>query len=134
MEQFEITLIELNRHLAYEDKNSAINCYNKLNNTYNKILDSNIYHDQKNYMYHLLVNSHKKIVSQHQQIIGNSDVIFLTLFIFLSSLILLTGPEITAMFIMKQKPNIVKNIYIFSTFLFILIPTGIIYIKNSIKK
>ena len=41
MEQFEITLIELNRHLAYEDKNSAINCYNKLNNTYNKILDSN---------------------------------------------------------------------------------------------
>ena len=132
--QLKITLIELNRYLAYKDKDSAITCYNKLHRIYKEILNSDIYHNQKQEAYNILINSHKKITSPPQNMIKNSEMVFLTLFIFLSSLILLTGPEITAMLIAQQKSNIVKNIYIFSTFLLILLPTAIVFIKNAIKK
>ena len=134
IKQFEISLIELNRYLAYKEKDSAINCYNKIHQIYNEILDSDLYFNQKQEAYNLLINYHKKITSPPQTMMKNSDIVFLTLVIFLSSILLLTGPEITAMLISQQKPNIVKNIYIFSTFLLILLPTAIILLKNAIKK
>jgi len=134
IKQFEIALIELNRHLAYEDKNSAINCYNKLHNIYKEILDSDISHNQKDNAYNSLIDFYEKIASSPQNIIENSDILFLTLFALFSSIILFTGPEITVMLIAKQKADLVKNIYISSTFLFILIPTLIIFIRNKIKK
>ncbi|MBW2985472.1 hypothetical protein KY313_02340 [Candidatus Woesearchaeota archaeon] len=134
IKQFEIVLIELNRYLAYNEKDSAINCYNKLHGIYNNILSSDIQHDQKHRAYNRLMDSHKKITSPPQQIISIPEAAFLTLFVLLSAIVILMGPEITGMLIAKQKINLVKNIYMISTFLFILFPITIVLIKNALKK
>ena len=134
IKQFEIVLIELNRYLAYNEKDYAINCYNKLHGIYNEILQSDTQHNQKNEAYNLLMESHKKITYQPPQIISIPEAAFLTLFILLSAIILLTSPELTGMLIAKQKASLVKNIYIISTFLFILLPITMVLIKNALKK
>ena len=134
IKQFEIVSIELNRYLSYDDKDSAIKCYNKLHGIYEDILHSEVQHNQKYRAYDILTESHKRITLPPQQIMNISEILFLTIFIFLSSIILLTGPEMTAMLIAKQKANLVKDIFMISTVILILLPTAIVIIKNTIKK
>ena len=131
--QFEIIFIELNRYLAYGERNYAIKCYNKLHEVYNHILDSDMQHDEKHRLYTKLIESHQNINFSPKPIIGSSEVAFMSICIFISSILLFTSPELTSMFIAQQKPNIVKNIYIFSTLILILLPITIIYLKNTIK-
>ena len=134
IKQFKIISMELNRYISYGDKDSAINCYNKLNGIYNDILHSNIQHDNKHKAYNILKESHKRITLRPQEIMKTTDIIFLTIFIFLSSMILLTGPELTAMLIAKQKANLVKDIFIISTFILILLPIFVVLLKKILKK
>jgi hypothetical protein len=134
IKQFKIVLIELNRYLAYNEKDYAITCYNKLHGIYNEILQSDVKHNQKNETYNLLMASHKKITYQPPQIMGIPEIAFLTLFTLLSAITLLTSPELTGMLIAKQKINLIKNVYIISTFLFILIPITMVLLKNALKK
>lgn len=132
--QFEIASIELNRYLSYGEKDSAIKCYKKLNEIYTCILDSDMQHDEKHKLYNKLIDSHKNINFSPKPIISSPDVVFMSIFIFISSILLFTSPEITSMFIIQQKSNIAKNIYTFSTLFFILLPITIVFLKNTIKR
>ena len=132
--QFNIAFIELNRYLAYKEKDSAIKCYNKLHEIYNNILDSEMKHDEKSVLYHKLIDSHKNINFSPKPMISFPEVAFMSIFIFMSSILIFAGPELTSMFISQQKPNTVKNIYISSTLILILLPIIMVLLKKIINK
>jgi len=128
--QFELYLIEINRNIAYNEKEDVIKNYTTLNNIYKDILKSKIPQRHKERLYSSIVDLHENIQtltvpSQTKKItyIGAS--------ILTATLFMLKGPQITGMVTLSEKYTILSPI---TRFLPALILLGIILLKLSNKK
>ena len=131
--QFQIALIELNRNLSYKKTDQAINSYNRLNEMYQNILNSESTEEEKHYVYYILSKAHDNITPSKSNFNLNVPEITISSFFILSAIILhLLNPTITGMLIAEQQPTLASGV-LFVPLVLIIIPIAII-IRNIIKK
>ena len=132
IKQFEIALLELNRNLSYKNKDEAVLCYNKLHKLYNGLLNTEINQEQKHKVYETILKSHKRLTApeEYHNQIDILEIVFLTSFLFLISIILSFSPEITGLLIAQQHANLVKPIYMMITVFIITLPLLLIATKK----
>lgn len=131
--QFQIVLIELNRHLSYKKTAQAINSYNILNEMYQNILNSDSTEEEKHYVYYILSKAHDNItISQSNFNLKIPDIVISSFFILSAIIIHLLSPTITGMLIAEQQPTIASGV-LFVPLVLIIIPIAII-IRNIIQR
>ena len=102
---FELTLIELNRNIAYKNTDNVINCYNKLKDLYNDILKTDVPLEQKNFVYRTLLKAHNNLTPKNQRISINmptSITAVVSAIAVISGLFFLTKPAFTGLVVASQ--------------------------------
>ncbi|MBL7050925.1 hypothetical protein ISS04_02055 [Candidatus Woesearchaeota archaeon] len=131
--QFQIALIELNRHISYKKTDQAISSYNKLNEMYQNILNSDSTEEEKHYVYYILTSAHNNLTTTKTNFhLKIPEIVISSFFIFSAIILHLLNPTITGMLIAKQQPVMASGV-LFIPLVLIIIPIAII-IRNIIKK
>ena len=131
--QFELEVLQLNRNIAYREKEKISENYSRLNDLYKEIVKLDIPIKQKNEMYNSVIEAHKNIKAMNQTKRPNLTKIGgLSVAALLSVFFLFNGPEATGMAIAGT--NITSSVTRFAPVAILGTILIFIFIKKKIKK
>jgi hypothetical protein len=131
--QFELEVLQLNRNIAYKEKESISKNYTRLNDLYKEILKLDIPIKQKNEMYNSVIEAHKNIQAMNNVKKTNLTKIGgLSVAALLSVFFLFNGPEATGMAV--SGTTITNSVTRFAPAAILGTILIFIFIKKKIKK
>ena len=98
--QFELLLMELNRNIAYDEKDKVTVNYNKLNDLYKGILKSDVSMEEKNRLYNHILTTHDGIQTMGQRKLSVPKMAAFSFAGLAAAFFLFKGPEMTGMAIL----------------------------------
>lgn len=117
--QFELGIVELNRNVAYKEKDKISDNYNQLNVLYHEILKLDIPIKQKNAMYSSVLEVHQNIKEMDiSRGLGTPKIVGLSVAALLAGFFLFNGSNVTGM-VISDGGTIINSITRFA-------PTGVL--------